>query len=60
MGETLDGLTKYPLSITVEMYMPVHHNLASWCRSKRSGLFTPTRRPTSSAAGGSDGGGRCR
>ena len=29
VGETLDGLTKYPLSITVEMYMPVHHNLAS-------------------------------
>jgi prephenate dehydratase len=29
VGETLDGLTKYPLSITAEMYLPVHHNLAS-------------------------------
>ena len=29
VGETLDGLTRFPLSITAEMYMPVHHNLAS-------------------------------
>jgi prephenate dehydratase len=29
VGETLDGLTGYPLSITAEMYMPIHHNLAS-------------------------------
>ena len=29
VGETLDGLTKYSLSITAEMYMPIHHNLAS-------------------------------
>jgi len=29
VGETLDGLTRYPLFITAEMYMPVHHNLAS-------------------------------
>jgi prephenate dehydratase len=29
VGETLDGLMKYPLSITAEMYLPVHHNLAS-------------------------------
>jgi len=29
VGETLDGLTKYHLSITAEMYMPVHHNFAS-------------------------------
>ena len=29
VGETLDGLTKYPLSIIAEMYMPVHHNFAS-------------------------------
>lgn len=29
VGETLDGLTQYPLSITAEMYMPIHHNLAS-------------------------------
>jgi len=29
VGETMDGLMRYPLSITGEMYMPVHHNLAS-------------------------------
>jgi len=29
VGETLDGLTRYPLAITAEMYMPIHHNLAS-------------------------------
>jgi len=29
VGETLDGLSKYPLYITAEMYLPVHHNLAS-------------------------------
>nr|WP_321352140.1 prephenate dehydratase domain-containing protein [uncultured Methanoregula sp.] len=29
VGETLDGLTRYPLVITAEMYMPIHHNLAS-------------------------------
>jgi len=29
VGETLDGLTRFPLSITAEMYMPIHHNLAS-------------------------------
>lgn len=29
VGETLDGLSRYPLFITAEMYMPVHHNLAS-------------------------------
>ncbi|HSA37705.1 MAG TPA: prephenate dehydratase domain-containing protein [Methanoregula sp.] len=29
VGETLDGLLKYPLSITAEMYLPIHHNLAS-------------------------------
>ncbi|MGA9085792.1 MAG: prephenate dehydratase [Methanoregula sp.] len=29
VGETLDGLTQYPLSITAEMYLPIHHNLAS-------------------------------
>lgn len=29
VGETLDGLSKYPLSITGEMYLPIHHNLAS-------------------------------
>jgi len=29
VGETLDGLTRYPLSITAEMYMPIHHNLAA-------------------------------
>jgi prephenate dehydratase len=29
VGETLDGLSRYPLSITAEMYMPIHHNLAS-------------------------------
>lgn len=29
VGETLDGLTRYPLSITAEMYLPIRHNLAS-------------------------------
>ena len=29
VGETMDGLTRYSLSITGEMYMPIHHNLAS-------------------------------
>ncbi len=29
VGETLDGLTKYPLSITAEMYMPIRHHFAS-------------------------------
>ncbi|MFA7695057.1 MAG: prephenate dehydratase domain-containing protein [Methanoregula sp.] len=29
VGETLDGLTMYSLSITAEMYLPIHHNLAS-------------------------------
>jgi prephenate dehydratase len=29
VGETLDGLTRFPLFITAEMYMPIHHNLAS-------------------------------
>lgn len=29
VGETLDGLTRFPLYITAEMYMPIHHNLAS-------------------------------
>jgi prephenate dehydratase len=30
VGETLDGLTRFPLHITAEMYMPIHHNLASF------------------------------
>ena len=29
VGETLDGLMVYPLSIIGEMYMPIHHHLAS-------------------------------
>ena len=29
VGETLDNLSRFPLSITAEMYMPIHHNLAS-------------------------------
>jgi prephenate dehydratase len=29
VGETLDGLSTFPLFITAEMYLPVHHNLAS-------------------------------
>ncbi|NMB78183.1 MAG: ACT domain-containing protein [Methanomicrobiales archaeon] len=29
VGETLDGLSKFSLYITAEMYMPIHHNLAS-------------------------------
>jgi len=29
VGETLDNLSRFPLFITAEMYMPIHHNLAS-------------------------------
>ena len=29
VGETLDGLMRYPLFITAEMYLPIHHHLAS-------------------------------
>ena len=29
VGETLDGLSRYPVYITAEMYMPIHHHLAS-------------------------------
>jgi prephenate dehydratase len=29
VGETLDGLSKFPLFIMAEIYFPVHHNLAS-------------------------------
>jgi prephenate dehydratase len=29
VGETLDGLLRYPLYITAEMYMPIRHHLAS-------------------------------
>jgi prephenate dehydratase len=29
VGETLDGLSRFPIFITAEMYMPIHHNLAS-------------------------------
>jgi prephenate dehydratase len=29
VGETLDGLLRFPLFITAEMFMPVHHHLAS-------------------------------
>jgi prephenate dehydratase len=29
VGETLDGLLRFPVFITAEMYMPVHHHLAS-------------------------------
>lgn len=29
VGETLDGLSEYPIFITAEMYLPIHHNLAS-------------------------------
>jgi prephenate dehydratase len=29
VGETLDGLMRFSLFITAEMYMPIHHNLAS-------------------------------
>ena len=29
VGETLDGLLQFPLFITGEIYMPVHHHLAS-------------------------------
>lgn len=29
VGETLDALMKFPVFITAEMYMPVHHHLAS-------------------------------
>ena len=34
VGETLDGLARHPLFITAEMYMPVHHNLASLVTEK--------------------------
>ena len=37
VGETLDGLARHPLFITAEMYMPIHHNLASLVPLKRSG-----------------------
>jgi len=29
VGETMDCLTRFSVSITAEMYLPVHHNLAS-------------------------------
>jgi len=29
VGETLDGLLRFPLFITAEMFMPIHHHLAS-------------------------------
>jgi len=29
VGETLDGLLRFPLFITAEMYLPIHHHLAS-------------------------------
>jgi prephenate dehydratase len=29
VGETLDGLSCFPLFITAEIYLPIHHNLAS-------------------------------
>jgi len=29
VGETLDGLLQFPVFITAEMYMPIHHYLAS-------------------------------
>ena len=29
VGETLDGLLRFPVFITAEMYMPVHHHLSS-------------------------------
>jgi prephenate dehydratase len=29
VGETLDGLSKFPLFITAELYFPIRHNLAS-------------------------------
>jgi prephenate dehydratase len=34
VGETLDGLARHPLFITAEMYMPIHHNLASLVTEK--------------------------
>jgi len=34
VGETLDGLARHPLFITGEMYMPIHHNLASLVTEK--------------------------
>jgi len=34
VGETMDGLTRFPLFITAEMYMPIHHNLASLVTQK--------------------------
>jgi prephenate dehydratase len=29
VGETLDGLMRFPVFITAEMFMPIHHHLAS-------------------------------
>jgi prephenate dehydratase len=29
VGETLDGLLRFPVFITAEMYLPIHHHLAS-------------------------------
>jgi prephenate dehydratase len=29
VGETLDGLLRFPVFITAEMYMPIHHHLTS-------------------------------
>jgi prephenate dehydratase len=29
VGETLDGLLRFPVFITAEMYMPIHHHLSS-------------------------------
>ncbi len=29
VGETLDGLLRFPVFITAEMFMPIHHHLAS-------------------------------
>ena len=29
VGATLDGLTRFPVDITREMYMPIHHHLAA-------------------------------
>jgi prephenate dehydratase len=34
VGETLDGLAKFSLYITAEMYMPIHHTLASLVSQK--------------------------
>ena len=30
VGETLDGLSRYPVYITAEIYMPIHHHLAAF------------------------------